>query len=374
MRRSYDPVDHRAKAHGNLQLTRELKVERKALLHPSVGGSKGYDFWYRQQQMEMRQNALVSLVVCIIIYPHVQLDEIAMYLYNDGVGLYSNQLISQRLKELQITNKKPSIKAFKAYSPRNMRREFLFRIRQLPIGVVGIPQKHFINVNEFAMEAKWLNLSNSWAICFRQKLTVMIAVEPENPELPADVTESIVWPHRWVNVRRVAGTTSDNFASFIGSICTSIKDHRRVAETNVVDWRTVMGRVGPARFDILPHLGYQPKYGPIEYVICQLLNHMKVTVTGELDLNQMEQQILDSAAAIGPFDAMFAHCGYSEDGVYPLLRYQSMRMLILLDGDPLPKENPSLNRPDQSLNLHPDDDFHHNIAELLLDILFLSID
>eukprot|EP00536_Pseudo-nitzschia_multiseries_P001389 jgi/Psemu1/3282/gm1.3282_g len=111
--------------------------------------------------------ALVSLVVCIIIYPQAQLDEIAMCLYNDGAGLYSNQLISQRLKELQITNKKPGIEAFKAYSPANMRREFLFWNRQLPIGVVGIPRKHFIDVDEFAMEAKRLNWSNSWGIYFR---------------------------------------------------------------------------------------------------------------------------------------------------------------------------------------------------------------
>eukprot|EP00536_Pseudo-nitzschia_multiseries_P009087 jgi/Psemu1/22302/gm1.22302_g len=170
MRRSYDPADNRTEARRKLQLTRELKVERKASFRPSVGGSKGYDLWYRQQQMERHQNnelvndrdllvglALVSLVVCFIIYPQIQLNEIAVYLYNDGVGLYSNQLISQRLKELQITNKKSSIEAFKAQSPANMRREFLFWNRPLPIGVVGIPWKHFINVNEFAMEAKRLN-------------------------------------------------------------------------------------------------------------------------------------------------------------------------------------------------------------------------
>eukprot|EP00536_Pseudo-nitzschia_multiseries_P007271 jgi/Psemu1/17435/gm1.17435_g len=353
MRRSYDPADHRAKARQNLQLTRELKVERKAFFHPSIGGSKGYNLWYRQQQMERHQNdrdllvgpALVSIVVCIIVYPQAQLNEIAMYLYNDGVGLYSNQLISQRLKERQITNKKLSIKAFKTYSPANMRRKFLFWNRQLPIGVIGIPWKHFIDVDEFAMEAKWLNKSNSCAICFRrvrtvgnyekgQKLTVMIAVEPGDPELPVDVTGSIARPWQWVDVRRVAGTTSDNFASFIGSICTSIEDHQRVTETNIDNWRvflwdnlsshyspivyeTVMGRVGLTPFDILPHPAYQQKYGPIKYAICQLLNHMKVNVAGELDLNQIEQQILDLAAAIGPFDAMFAHCGYSEDGVYP---------------------------------------------------------
>eukprot|EP00536_Pseudo-nitzschia_multiseries_P003255 jgi/Psemu1/7276/gm1.7276_g len=329
MKRSYNPADHRAKARWKLQMTRELKVERKASLHPSVGGSKGYDLWYRQQQMERHENALVSLVVCIIIYPQSQLDEIAMYLYNDGVGLYSNQLISQRLKELQITNKKPSIKAFKTVAN----------------WCGWHPREAFYDVDEFAMEAKRLNRSNSWEICFRrvrtvgnyekgQKLTVMIAIEPGDPELPADVTGSIARPQQWVDVRRVAGTTGDSFASFIGSICTLIEDHQRVTETNIdvcrvflwdnlsshyspIVYETVMGRVSPTRFEILLRPAYQPNYGLIEYVICQLLNHMKVNVTGELDLNQLEQQILVSVAAISPFDAMFAHCGYSEDGVYP---------------------------------------------------------
>ena len=77
-----------------------------------------------------------------------------------------------------------------------------------------------------------------------------------------------------------------------------------------------MGREGPTEFDILPRPAYEPKYGPIEYVICQLINHMKINVTGQLDLDQLEQQILVSAGAIGPFDATFAHCGYSEDGTY----------------------------------------------------------
>eukprot|EP00536_Pseudo-nitzschia_multiseries_P017840 jgi/Psemu1/52817/gm1.52817_g len=381
MKRRYDPVIIGPKTCQKLQLTRELKVERKASFHPSVGGSKGYNLWFIQQQMERHQNGepvnisiaslyrwnhgitpyrmtgnkdrdllvgpdLISLVACIIIYPEVQLDErVAMYLCNNGVRLYSNQLISQRLKELQITNKKTSIKAFKAYSPVNMRREFLFWNRQLSIGVTGIPRKHFLDVVEFAMEAKWLNRSNSWAICFRQvwtvgnydkgqKLTMMIAVKPGDPELPADVTGNIARPHRWADARRVAGTTGDSFASFIGSICTSIKDHQRVTETNVDDWRvflwenlsshyspiiyeTIMGRVDPPQFDILPCLAYQPKYELIKYVICLLLSHMKVNVTGESDLNQMEQQILDMAAAIGSFDATFTHCGYSEDGVYP---------------------------------------------------------
>eukprot|EP00536_Pseudo-nitzschia_multiseries_P006922 jgi/Psemu1/16454/gm1.16454_g len=195
-----------------------------------------------------------------------------MYLSNNGARLYFNQLISQRMKKLKIINKKSSIEAFKAYSPENMKREFLFWNRQLPIGVA--------------------------------------VAELGDPELP----------------------DKNNLKHCLALAM----DHQRVTETNIDKWRVyfwdnlsshyspivyeaVIGRGGPTQFDILPQLlAYQPKYGPIEYVICQLLNNnMKVNVIGELDLNQMEQQILYSAAATGPFDATFAHFGYSEDGVSP---------------------------------------------------------
>eukprot|EP00536_Pseudo-nitzschia_multiseries_P013481 jgi/Psemu1/35288/gm1.35288_g len=319
MKRSYDPADHRAEAHQKLQLTRELKwVKRIKCMVQKTTDEKASE-WRAGQCL---QSVSITMELTNQSLPDDRQQRqrsacwpgFAMYLYNDGNRLYSNQLVSQRLKELQITNKKPSIEAFKAYSPANMTK-------------------------------KILNQLNSWAICFRrlqtvgiykkgQRLTMMIAVEPGDPELPDKITENITWPWQWVDVRRVTGTTGDSFASFIGSICTLIKDHQRVTETNIDYWKvflwdnlsshystivyeSVMGRVRPTQFDILPRLAYQPKYRLIEYVICQLLNYMKVKVMGELDLDQMEQQILNSAAAIGPFDATFAHCGYSEDGLYP---------------------------------------------------------
>eukprot|EP00536_Pseudo-nitzschia_multiseries_P000951 jgi/Psemu1/2155/gm1.2155_g len=158
MKSSYDPsADHRPKDRWKLQLTRELKVERKAPSHPSIGGSKGYDSWYRRQQMEKHQNG------------------------------ESVNLISQRLEKLQIINKKPSIEAFKAYSPANMRREFLFWNRQLPIGVVpgNIESTQVRTVGNYEKG---------------QQLAVMIAVEPGDLELPADMTGNIVWPWRWVDL------------------------------------------------------------------------------------------------------------------------------------------------------------------------------
>eukprot|EP00536_Pseudo-nitzschia_multiseries_P003337 jgi/Psemu1/7534/gm1.7534_g len=224
--------------------------------------------------------------ICLL----AQLDEIAMYLYNNGIKLYSNQLISQRLKELQITNKKLSTKAFKAYSPANMRREFLFGTDGCQFVWLASPESILL------MRVQTVGNYEKG-----QKLTVMIAVEPAgDPELPADVTGMIAQPRQWVD------TNIDDWRVFLWD---NLSSHY-----SPIVYETVMGRVGLTRFGILPCLAYQPKYGPIKYVICQLLNHMKVNVLEELDLNQMEQHILDLAAAIGPFNATFANCGYSEDG------------------------------------------------------------
>eukprot|EP00536_Pseudo-nitzschia_multiseries_P005482 jgi/Psemu1/12659/gm1.12659_g len=57
--------------------------------------------------------------------------------------------------------------AYKAYSPaRNMSREYLFWYHPFPLGVVDIPRKHLIDVDEFVMEAKSLSRSNAWGISF----------------------------------------------------------------------------------------------------------------------------------------------------------------------------------------------------------------
>ena len=37
-----DPADERADTRRRLQLSRELEVDRQSLIHPSVGGTRGY--------------------------------------------------------------------------------------------------------------------------------------------------------------------------------------------------------------------------------------------------------------------------------------------------------------------------------------------
>ena len=120
--------------------------------YPGFGGSGGYPVWYREQQLQ-RFNAgegidvswrsiyrwadylgpfhqtsnrerttivevdLLSLVIYITAWPDATLDEMAVFIYNNGGGLYSRQAISNRLRELDITKKRASTEGYQTQQP-----------------------------------------------------------------------------------------------------------------------------------------------------------------------------------------------------------------------------------------------------------------
>ena len=78
------------------------------------------------------------MVLCVTIYPQAHLDEIAAFIFNEGGALYSNSLLSKRLKELEITKKKVSTEAHQAFLPANQLRTHLFWTEPPPLGVHGV--------------------------------------------------------------------------------------------------------------------------------------------------------------------------------------------------------------------------------------------
>ena len=199
-----DPADERADSRRRLQLSRELEVSRQTLPHPSVGGTRGYPVWFRRLEVQRYRDGLppsiahprsvrrwivrmipyrmtgnhektelvgedlILLGVISIVYPQASQDEMAMYIYSEGGGLYNNPLISKRLDELKVTYKKVSVEAYEAFSPRNLLREELFWTRGLPLGKVGIERRKLIDVDEFAVEHKRLNRTKGWGLsCYR---------------------------------------------------------------------------------------------------------------------------------------------------------------------------------------------------------------
>ena len=112
-----------------------------------VLGTTGYIAWYCKEQLTKRQNnepvevleasisswkrclnahcragncdhtklvriGIINLVIFIIAHPDDLLDEMAVFIYNEGGLIYGQPAISQPLKELGITKKKASTEVY----------------------------------------------------------------------------------------------------------------------------------------------------------------------------------------------------------------------------------------------------------------------
>jgi len=112
-------------------------------------GGRGYDTWYLREQLDkaavgadvdvslssIRQWReclepyratgnkarekivgvdLINLVTFLWAWPESQLEKMAVFLYNEGGPLYSVDVISKRLAELEITKKRASTEAYQA--------------------------------------------------------------------------------------------------------------------------------------------------------------------------------------------------------------------------------------------------------------------
>ena len=60
---------------------------------------------------------LLSLVTSITAWPDATLDEMAVFIYNQGGDLYSRQRISQQLAELDITKNRVSTESYQTQQP-----------------------------------------------------------------------------------------------------------------------------------------------------------------------------------------------------------------------------------------------------------------
>ena len=277
-------------------------------------------------------------MVLLIAHPDATCDKIAAHLYNEGGEMYSNQTISKRLKELDITKKIASVEAYQAQTERVQRRVYAFWNHAPPLGICGIPRRMLIDVDEFGVTIERCNRKKGWALkVFRvrkdghyghgQKITVLFAIEPGDPTLPPHVYDSIQWPQRWIKCVRNIGTSTNTFRDFCEYVCSDIElngipgtDDQRIfiwdnlaAHHSAYVHATVTARAGLRRFYIVPRPPYHPKFGPIEYKICDITQQIKLKTDPDWDIAEVEQQIYSLAMTIGrhnDFDSTFIYCGY----------------------------------------------------------------
>jgi hypothetical protein len=189
--RATDPADLQAHACAHLGLSRQLEQTRCKTPHPSLGG-RGYDTWffweklakaaagedvkvsvssihrwreclepYRPTGNKAREMImgidLINLVTFLRAWPEAQLEEMAIFLYNEGGPLYSFNVISKHLAELEITKKRASTEAYQAQREDVQFRVWSFWNCPSPLGIFGVPQRKLIDVNEFGITLEKCN-------------------------------------------------------------------------------------------------------------------------------------------------------------------------------------------------------------------------
>jgi hypothetical protein len=365
-----DSADLVAQARAETGLSCQLQQTRRELPHPRDGGSSGYPVWFRDAQLAKwhageatevsaaslyrweercspyRQTGaparmaivgvdMIHLATFLIAHSDSPMDEMAAFIYNEGGALYSNQRISERLKDLAITKKKASIEAFQALNEDVQLRVYTFWNYPPPLGIFQVSLFRLIDFDEFGVTLERCNRSCGWALkVFRvrkdghykvgRKITILFAIEPGDPALLPHVRGSVANPRRWICCIRSKGTSTNVFRDFCETVCADIEANG-IAETNnhrVFLWdnfsahhsayvhETVTNRAGPRRFSIVPRPQYHPKFGPIEYKICEVTSRIKLKKEADWDMDDLEQQIMNIAMDIGPFETTFLHCGY----------------------------------------------------------------
>ena len=365
-----DPADLVARARAELGFSRQLEQPRRVAPPPRFGGSSGYPVWYREIQLEKfhageaiqvslrsiyqwdvlpepyRQTGnrprttvvgvdLLNLVTYITAWPDATLDEMAAFIYNEGGDLYSRQAISNRLKDLDITRKKASTEGYQTQRPDVEFRVWSFWNCPPPAGVLGVPRRKLIDFDEFGVSLEKCNRTGGWAVKVLRvrkdghyhhgvKITVIFAIEPGDPRLPPHVRGSVDRPRRWIRCVRATGTTTNIFRDFCDYVCRDIEtnnipgtDFHRIfiwdnlgAHHSRYVHNTVTNRVGPSNFSIVPRPPYNPKYGPIEYKICEVMEKIRLKKEEDWNMNRLEYEIMLAANQINRFEETFIHCGY----------------------------------------------------------------
>lgn len=230
-----------------------------------------------------------------------------------------------------------------ALLPYNATKRRHFWTQPEPLGVVGTERRRLIDVEECGIELEntgghiSLKIGKPGHYTRYTKLTILMAIEAGDPNLPENVLGSVALPRHWIWVTQGAGTPGYGFAEFLEHVCSSIETHPApgdVDDERMFLWdyhicvnmaglvaQTVEARRGSTQFCNVHRPSYHPRYGPTAYIFRQLGQRLQNAVTRDTSLQELKQLILGTVSQLGMsggFETHFIHCGYKADWKYPL--------------------------------------------------------
>ena len=281
---------------------------------------------------KMNGEARLLLILYKKIWPEAHHDEVIAFIADSSRDkiVYSRSDISNALKDLDMTRKVASTTAHQAFTPRTLRRVNDFWSKPHPLGIVGTPRRAVIDCDEFGLVWESANRKfghNLKGMEVRKigkygrgevKVTVILAIEAGNPQLPAGTPGSLERPRIWCRAYPGKNTTAERYRNFlcdaiIGSfgpnepMRTFLHDNLNAHKSDeVVDGVYERGH----RITCRPP--YNPHSAPVEFGINQIACLIRDNCFEINDVGDLVNKIQAYARRVSGIDTLFAKCGYPE--------------------------------------------------------------
>ena len=324
---------------------------RAEAAHPSTGGSRGYSpgmraqalqlqaaghgalavpsrtsIWRwanRPQRLQQQGNApkanmvgehAVLLVLYRLAYPKALASEIIQFIATNSVNpvIYSRSDITEAEKLLNLTRKVGATTADQAFLPINILKRQMFWNMAPPYGIFGVHRNTLIDIDEAGIFLKYANRGRGKALVgvevrqngvygHRDKWTLIVAIDTTG-----------VKHYRF---EKEPGTTIEIFDQFVGELCNNripAAPQRRLMYDNLRSHlnNRIVNTIHASGHTYTQRAPYRPCDGPIEFffnMLQQELTNRMYQINTEADLRR---EVRNIAQSLGPFDALFQHCGY----------------------------------------------------------------
>ena len=344
--------------------------DTRFLTHPRVGGSRGYDIPFRQMIVDAYQAGnpapegmrtsvwrwmqngilplrmtgnkpvtsllgqyLLLLVLFKLIWPQANYYECIAFIANesDDAEIFTEKQVSLALRKLGYTQKVTSTVAYQAFTERNLIRRRLYWTMPWPVGIHGIPRRLLIDADEFGLHLNDANRkygSSPRGLHIRKpgnydrgtfKLTVILAIETGDPEIPDGVIGSVTNPRVWARVTTEAGTSAMAYRLFVEHVLNTYDAVANPALQRTLIHDNLSSHRAPEVYEAVRERGhrvvcrppYRPQDGPVEYAINQVCVQLNKRWTEARDLESMRTVVEDIIENdINNVDETFVHCGY----------------------------------------------------------------
>ena len=298
-----------------------------------------------QQTGNTRKNLVgrdqLLLSIAVFQSPISTADDIAYFIEVNGGASYSRQDIYARLHELGVSRKKGSVEAYEAWTPLNRAKAEMYWSQPPRYGIRGLDRFRMLDIDECHFTLKNIQSKYGYAptpcrvrdIGHYKKgegsVNLIMAIEPGNPAIPSHQLGSTEYPRRWFLIERNRNVNQYIFAQFIDMICIDIENnpkpgddfrvflwdnlsaHRTDLVFNTLEMRDSRDEF---RFMCIPRPPYQPKFAPIEYIICQIATELSRRRRRGWNLDILEQELHNICATVGNHNVAnktWRHIGYN---------------------------------------------------------------